>query len=394
VPSDPLDSFPGADLRLSEFIDQQREPIMVEWETFARRLGAITETMDIAALRDHASEMLTVIAADLETPQTEREQRRKSRGLAPDEAGDAQTAAEAHGADRAERGFSIEEMVSEYRALRASVIRLWMDTCETIGETEVLDMVRFNEAIDQALAESVVRYTTDLDESREMFIAILSHDLRTPLGAIITASTFMLETDELEEPQLTLTSRIASSSRRMERMIGDLLDVTRSRLGGGIPIERGPMSMETVVQDVVAELAAVHPARAVEVDMNGDLGGNWDEGRLTQVMANLVGNALDHGDPEKPVAVTLSGREEDVTIVVHNHGVPIVPSMMSRIFKPMKRRQGRDGRPADTTHLGLGLYIAERIMNAHGGSINVASSASEGTTFTIRLPRDASLPGR
>jgi signal transduction histidine kinase len=269
-----------------------------------------------------------------------------------------------------------------------------MDTCETIGETEVLDMVRFNEAIDQALAESVVRYTTDLDESREMFIAILSHDLRTPLGAIITASTFMLETDELEEPQLTLTSRIASSSRRMERMIGDLLDVTRSRLGGGIPIERGPMSMETVVQDVVAELAAVHPARAVEVDMNGDLGGNWDEGRLTQVMANLVGNALDHGDPEKPVAVTLSGREEDVTIVVHNHGVPIVPSMMSRIFKPMKRRQGRDGRPADTTHLGLGLYIAERIMSAHGGSINVASSASEGTTFTIRLPRDASLPGR
>jgi signal transduction histidine kinase len=204
----------------------------------------------------------------------------------------------------------------------------------------------------------------------------------------------MLETDELEEPQLTLTSRIASSSRRMERMIGDLLDVTRSRLGGGIPIERGPMSMETVVQDVVAELAAVHPARAVEVDMNGDLGGNWDEGRLTQVMANLVGNALDHGDPEKPVAVTLSGREEDVTIVVHNHGVPIVPSMMSRIFKPMKRRQGRDGRPADTTHLGLGLYIAERIMSAHGGSISVASSASEGTTFTIRLLRDASLPGR
>ncbi|HUF70728.1 MAG TPA: sensor histidine kinase [Longimicrobiales bacterium] len=381
-------------MRLSEFIDQDREPIMVEWETFARRLGAITETMDIAALRDHASEMLTVIAADLETPQTEREQRRKSRGLAPDEAGDPPTAAESHGADRAERGFSIEEMVSEYRALRATVIRLWMDTCETIGETEVLDMVRFNEAIDQALAESVVRYTADLDESREMFIAILSHDLRTPLGAIITASTFMLETDELEEPQLTLTSRIASSSRRMERMIGNLLDLTRSRLGGGIPIERGPMSMETVVQDVVAELAAVHPARAVEVDMKGDLGGSWDEGRLTQVMANLVGNALDHGDPEKPVSVTLSGRKEDVTIAVQNHGLPIVPSMMSRIFNPMKRRQGRDGRPADTTHLGLGLYIAERIMSAHGGTIDVASSASEGTTFTIHLPRDASLPGR
>lgn len=284
--------------------------------------------------------------------------------------------------------------MSEYRALRASVIRLWMDTCETLGETEVLDMVRFNEAIDQALAESVVRYTADLDESREMFIAILGHDLRTPLGAIVTASTFMLETDELEEPQLTLTSRIASSSRRMERMIGDLLDLTRSRLGGGIPVERGRMSVETVVQNVVGELAALHPARAVEVDMKGDLRGSWDEGRLTQVMANLVGNALDHGDPEKPVSVTLNGRKEDVTIAVHNHGVPIVPSMVSRIINPMKRRQGRDGRPADTTHLGLGLYIAERIMSAHGGTIDVASSASEGTTFTIHLPRDASLPGQ
>jgi hypothetical protein len=164
VPPIPSTRAPILDLRLSEFINQQREPIIVEWETFARRLGSTTETMDIAALRDHASEMLTVMAADLETPQTEREQRRKSRGDAPDEPGDPVTAAEEHGADRAERRFSIKEMVSEYRALRASVIRLWMDTCQTIGETEVLDMVRFNEAIDQALAECVVRYTADLDE--------------------------------------------------------------------------------------------------------------------------------------------------------------------------------------------------------------------------------------
>jgi signal transduction histidine kinase len=113
------------------------------------------------------------------------------------------------------------------------------------------------------------------------------------------------------------------------------------------------MNVETVVRDVVGELAAVHAERAVEVDVRGDLDGNWDEDRLTQVMANLVGNALEHGDPETPVSVTLSGRKKEVTIAVHNRGVPIVPSMLSRIFNPMKRRQGNGGRAPDvTSHLG------------------------------------------
>ncbi len=363
---------------------------MVEWETFARHLGAVTETMDIAALRDHVSEMLTVIAADLETPQTEIEERTKSAGDAPDDAGEPATAAEEHGADRAERGFSIKEMVSEYRALRASVIRLWMDTRETLGDADVADMVRFNEAIDQALAESVVRYTADLDESREMFVAILGHDLRTPVGAIITSSTFMLETDELEEPHLTLTTRIASSSRRMERMIGDLLDLTRSRLGGGIPIDPARMNVEAAVRDVVSELTALHVNRVVKVDVSGDLEGSWDEGRLSQVLTNLIGNALEHGDPETPVSVTASGREAEVAVAIHNRGEPIVPSMVQRIFNPMKRRQGHGNRPPDmTSHLGLGLYIAERIISAHGGKIGVQSSESEGTTFTVHLPREA-----
>jgi signal transduction histidine kinase len=377
-------------VRLSEFINEQREPILIEWEAFARQIGSITDSMDVDALRDHASEMLTVIAEDLDTPQTPREQRQKSVGHAPDEVSDPVTAAEHHGADRAERGFSIDEMVSEYRALRASVIRLWMQSCETLTESDVTDMMRFNEAIDQALAESIVRYTEDLAESREMFLAILGHDLRTPLGAIITSSAFMLQTDELEEPHLTLTARIASSSRRMAHMIGDLLDLTRSRLGGGIPIERGWTNAEAVVREVVNELAAMHPDRNVEVEASGDLRGRWDEGRLTQVMTNLIGNALEHGAHEAPVSVSLQGLKPEVTIAVHNHGVPIAASMARRIFDPMKRRQTRGGRaPGASSHLGLGLYIAERIISAHGGTIDVASSASAGTTFTIHLPRVA-----
>jgi signal transduction histidine kinase len=376
-------------MRLSVFINQQREPILVEWEMFARKLGTITESMDIEALRDHASEMLTVIAADLETPQSERQQRQKSVGDAPDESFEPPTAAEEHGADRAERGFSIDEMVSEYRALRASVIRLWMQTGDTLADTDIADMTRFNEAIDQALAESVARYTADLTESREMFIGILGHDLRTPIGAIITSSTFMMETGELEEPHRTLTARIASSSRRMERMIGDLLDLTRSRLGGGIPITRGWMNMEAVVRESVGELAAMHDESTVEIDATGDLRGRWDAGRLTQVMSNLIGNALEHGATGSPTTISLQGLKTEVTVAVHNHGPPISPSMIGRIFDPMKRRQTRGGRGRGAdSHLGLGLYIAERIVSAHGGTVEVKSSATAGTTFTVHLPRD------
>ncbi len=360
---------------------------MVEWESFARHLGEVTDGMDIAALRDHASEILTVIAKDLRTPQTEREEHQKAMGDAPEDAGDPATAAEEHGADRAGRGFSIGEMVSEYRALRASVLRLWMDAHGALGPTDIQDMRRFDEAIDQALAESVVRYAEDLDESREMFIAILGHDLRTPLGAIITSSAFMIETDELEEPHRTLTSRIASSSRRMERMVSDLLDLTRSRLGGGIPIARDRVSAEAVVRDVVSELAAVHPDRPVDVHVEGDPHGQWDGERLTQALTNLIGNALEHGTAETPVSASIRGLEDEVAIAIHNDGDPIPPTMVTRIFDPMKRRHAA-GRAADpSSHLGLGLYIADRIVNAHDGAIDVVSSESNGTTFTIHLPR-------
>jgi signal transduction histidine kinase len=374
-------------MRLAVFIKMERERILEEWEAFARTLGAVSESMDIAALRDHASEMLTVIAADLETRQTPNEQHEKSVGNAPEEGTLAATAAEEHGADRAERGFTIEQMVSEYRALRASVIRLWVEERGDLAPADVADLTRFHEAIDQSLAESVTRYTTDLDQSREMFVAILGHDLRTPLGAIITAAQFMLDSKELPEPHLTLTSRVASSAQRMDWMVGDLLDLTRSRLGGGIPIERDEMDIEEAVRDVVSELDATHP-QAIEVSSRGNVRGSWDGARMRQVLANLVGNALEHGAPDAPVHVDVRGDSAEVTIAVHNEGEPIPPSLLSRIFDPMKRRptsRGRKGRVS--SGLGLGLYIAERIVAAHNGSIAVGSSAAAGTTFTVRLPR-------
>jgi hypothetical protein len=168
-------------MRLADFIRANREPILAEWETFARTCAPASGTMDVQALRDHADQMLTVIAVDLQTPQDRQEQSEKSKGLAGPEDPETKTAAEKHGAGRAGSGFSVEQMVAEYRALRASVIRLWTKEKAGLVPADVEDLTRFHEAIDQSLAESVAEYNEGLEQSREIFLAILGHDLRTPL---------------------------------------------------------------------------------------------------------------------------------------------------------------------------------------------------------------------
>lgn len=367
-------------MRLSEFMNTNREAILAEWADFARTCAPASDDMDLTGLRDHADEMLVTIAADLDTEQTATEQDQKAKGQGASE--EENTAAHEHGSDRADSGFTMDQMVSEYRALRASVIRLWTVDKGELGSKDIEDLIRFNEAIDQALAESVARYATELNRSREMFLAILGHDLRTPLGAVITSSTFMLELGELVEPYLTLVTRIASSSRRMDRMVGDLLDLTRSRLGGGISIQRAHMDMQVAVREVVHEIGSLHPAARFDVRAGGDLKGHWDPDRVSQVLTNLLGNAVEHGSPDGPVTVDLTSEADAVVISVHNHGIPIPAALARRIFDPMK-----GGKSGSSSHLGLGLYIAERIVTAHGGRITVASSASEGTTFSVYLPR-------
>jgi signal transduction histidine kinase len=376
-------------MRLAEFILGNREPILAEWEAFARTCTPASGAMDITALRDHANEMLTVIAKDLATEQGGDAQAEKSKGNAPSTEGEMVTAAEEHGAGRAESGFTMEQMVSEYRALRASVIRLWVEARGELKPADVEDLTRFNEAIDQSLAESVTRYTEELDHSKEMFLAILGHDLRTPLGAVFTSSRFMLDTNELQEPFLTLTRRIASSSTRMVHLVGDLLDFTRSRLGSGIPISREPMNMGKAVHDVVDEMAAAHPDRMIEIDARGELEGDWDCARISQVLANLIGNALEHGSKGTAVTVEVGGNDEEVCMAVGNHGTVIPADRLNGIFNPMKPREQVANAPSSgpTGNLGLGLYIAERIVTAHQGTIDVKSSEAGGTTFTVRLPR-------
>lgn len=377
-------------MSLSEFIVTSREPILVEWEAFARTCAPASGTMDVAALRDHASQMLSVIAADLDTPQGDYAQSQKSKGLSPPDTVAAPTAAEEHGAGRAESGFTVEQMVAEYRALRASVIRLWTRAKGELVPADVVELTRFNEAIDQALAESVTRYSQNLEQSKEIFLGILGHDMRTPLGAISTSARFMLDLNELAEPHLSLTRRIGDSADRTLNMVADLLDFTRGRLGGGIPVKLAPANLGRIVHDAVDEICAADPACRIEIRSRGNLDGAFDGDRISQALSNLIVNAVQHGATGSPITVDVAGEEDDVTVCVHNWGPAILPSQLDGLFNAMKARgSSRTATHGRSSSLGLGLYISQQVVSAHRGHITVASSDAEGTVFTVQLPRQA-----
>ena len=374
-------------MRLADFIAANLEPILAEWEAFARTHVPAGEVMDVAALRDHAADILKAVAADLRRPQTERERAEKAKGDAEPLPGAADTAAETHGALRAESGFTLGQMVSEFRALRASVIRLWRAAGGPPGATAVEDVTRFNEAIDQALAESLTRYARDLEHSKEMFLAILGHDLRTPLGAIMMSATGLLMSRDLGQPQQGAVSRILTSGTRIKGMVNDLLDFTRTRLGAGIPLACAEMDLAEVGRQVVEEVAAYHPGSDLRFEASGPVRGSWDGARVGQALSNLVGNAVQHGSPETPVAVVARGTADEVAVAVHNRGPAIPPARLHQIFSPLKRIARGAPQPHDSGSLGLGLYIASEIVKGHGGRIDVESSEAGGTTFTVHLPR-------
>jgi signal transduction histidine kinase len=367
--------------RLAAFIRDNTEHILSEWETFARSLPE-GGSMGTAALRDHAAAMLEGITRDLETPQRPGEHAQEAKGKT-DAGDDASAAARGHGAGRAERGFTIAEMVAEFRALRATVIRLWTEQQGEIAGADLDDASRFHAAMDQAIAESITRYTRELNRSKDRFLAILGHDLRTPLNAITMSANFVLETGERGEPTIRLMKTIVSSAKRMNQMVGDLLDFARGQFGQGMPITRGETDARKVVDEVVAEVAASNPTARVHIEASGDLHGQWDSTRLAQALTNLIANAVQHGSSEAPVKVAAHGTRREVVISIHNRG-PVIPAeQLNRIFGGT----GRDSAErAGGGHLGLGLYIVHEIVKAHGGTVDAISSA-EGTTFTIHLPR-------
>jgi len=382
-------------MRLADFVLSNIESILAEWEAFARSIGA-GEHLDQLALRDHAVQILLATARDMKSPQTATEQINKSKGRDHSPEDDAlDGASELHAVNRLGLGFDLLEVMSEYRALRASVLRLWHDSLPTPEERDVDDLTRFNESIDQSIVKAVASYTRRVDQARDMFLAILSHDLRNPLNSIgMTASLVALGCENPAEA-VACSDQITRNVSVMERMISDLLDYTRTRLGAGMPVNPAPLDLGSLAGELYKEFRTAYPSRDLQYRTEGDLNGVWDSDRIRQAISNLLGNAIQHGSPNFPVTLSLRGERSNVFIDVHNGGAFIPAGEMPRIFDPLIRGSSaenpRTNRPGS---IGMGLYIAREVAKSHGGRIDVTSTAKEGTLFTIRLPREAAARDR
>jgi signal transduction histidine kinase len=375
-------------MRLATFITENLEEILVEWEAFALSLLASGQTMTPLALRDHAKQILQAIALDIEEAQTDLEQAYKSKGYVRI-AEATRTAAMTHGALRYLAGFDLRQLAAEYRALRASVLRLWLKR-GVGGEDAFYQMTRFNEAIDQALAESIANYSDEVARSRDTFLAILGHDLRSPLAAIANSSLY-LRSPGLLPPGASLDAakRIDRSSAKMNAMIRDLLEYTRTRLGRAIPISPKVVSMEQICALAYDEIRAAHPERIFKLETSGELHGEFDPERLEQVLSNLLNNAVQHGTRDQAITLSAHGEADRITLRVKNYGMRIPEDQLQVIFNPLVQiPQGRaHENSTPSTSLGLGLYIAHEIVAMHGGTMDVESSEKDGTVFSARLPR-------
>jgi signal transduction histidine kinase len=378
-------------IRLASFIEQNLEPILQAWEDFARTIEPPALTMDDVELRDHARQMLQVISKDLAEPQTEHERTQKSKGLAAPERRD--TAAEAHAEARLLSGYTVVQLVSKYRALRCSVLSLWAARPGPGGPTDMEDVNRFNEAVDQSLAESIARYEQMVKRTQNMFLAILGHDLRNPLGTITTATSFLMQAVDIPTKYVLVATKMFNSAQRMSRLINDLIDFTRTHLGPGIPVKTKQANLSRVCRDVVDEMRTFHPEQLFELEMPARLDAVFDESRIAQVLSNLIGNAVQYGTQGKPVQICLSSRDQQNMITVQNYGVAIAANEMAAVFDPFVRIAANPGQGAlERSSLGIGLFIARQIAQAHRGDLQVVSTESDGTTFTLSLPQMSTPP--
>jgi signal transduction histidine kinase len=370
-------------MRLAEFITRDIEHILREWEAFAATRLPAAGHMKALELRNHAKQILEAIVVDLSTPQTRQEQTAKGLGFdaAPFDAPN--TAAETHAVLRAKSGFDINQLASEYRALRASVLRLWSDACASGEQPQLEDVMRFNEAIDQALAESITFFSAEVEQSRNLLIGMLAHDMRNPLQTIQMTATVLAKLNAGEAISRAAT-HLRNSGAQMQSLLDDLLDFNRTELGLGIVMRPSQVNLAELCAEEVELIRAAHPGRDVQFQASGECRGWWDGSRVQQLLGNLAVNAVKYGSAVTPVCVAVVGRADGVHIEVQNQGPAIERATLASMFQPL--RQGANVQEPRHGSLGLGLYIANQIVKSHGGTIDVRSDDTE-TVFAVDLPR-------
>jgi signal transduction histidine kinase len=374
-------------MRLSVFIRTNMPQILAEWTSFARKAAPSGENMSMLTLTDHAEAMLNDIARDIETHQSKQEQYEKSQGGEVEDP-PAESAAAIHGRLRHANNFSLLQLSSEFRALRATVLRLWLPTVHQMSETCNQEMVRFNEAIDEALADSVVTYSERADRTRDLFLAVLGHDLRAPLATISMVGDLLLHAEMSHEQLRNMAQKTKRNAMLMSAMITDLLGYSRLQMDAGMPILSAPVDIVELCKAASADAQAMYPNTIIILHHDGDLRGEFDAIRLRQLVTNLLINAAQYSDQVSDVNFEAVGTDDAITLKVRNVGSVIPQESLKTIFQPMVQLDDdgeEDARPR--TSLGLGLYIASETAIAHHGTIDVSSSAAEGTVFTVHFPR-------
>ncbi|MCY2687544.1 sensor histidine kinase [Salinimicrobium sp. TH3] len=372
-------------MKFTNFIKNNKEDISKEWVKYARENIDGINKLELKEVQDHIGQMLDRIVESMETLETDVQQEEKSKGRKNMRSGESK-AAHQHGEQRADVGFNIMELSSEFRALRASILRLWEAHSRTKKmETDFQDMIRFNEAIDELWMISLERFDNKVEESKNWFIGILGHDLRNPLAAISGVQSILKLSKNLSEKEKSLIGRSDSSVKRMKELINNLLELTNLRLGSGITINRSPVDLSEQSVKIVQEIQLGYPDSELIVKTPGPVQGEWDIVRLDQLMTNLITNALRHGNPGGPVTVSVSAKGNEAFFQVYNEGSPVPENIKSLISTGFSNKLNRD--PAKKDSYGLGLYIVKAIVDGHKGRIELKSTKETGTTFTIILPR-------
>lgn len=218
----------------------------------------------------------------------------------------------------------------------------------------------------------------------KLLIGIVSHDLRNPLTAILLNTSLLLRRNDMNARSTSSVNRIRVSAEGATRLVRDLLDFTKTRQGGGIPISRQPLALRDVVRRAVGEVEAAYPGRDIRLEAGDDVPGEWDPDRLSQVISNLMSNALKYSPEDTAVRVALRADGEWASISIQSQGSPISAAQLLTLFEPFERAEAAVG--VDRS-VGLGLYIVKQIVESHGGRVVVTSTETGGTIFTVRLPR-------
>jgi len=373
-------------MNFQTFIASHVEPILHDWEAAAKAV-APAHALSRETLRDHWAEILKAIGdemaqAPVATP--------VAPGSPP--ASPLQAAASAHGARRQQENFEVDEVVAEFRAMRSTVLEAWQRFEQSAGRTLAVDDAnRFSEALDRALAGSIDRHLKDRARVRDLFLAMLGHDLRAPLSGIQMAAHVIDHPAADDAGRVRAAVRIRRALVQMDHLITDLIDFTRSRLGAGLPITKARCDLAALAHDALDAVRSSFPEREFQSELSGDLSIDADAARMSQLLSNLLYNAIQHGDPASTIALRAAGHADGVTLQVHNRGASIPAESLPLLFEPLVQAAKAASTPGSraSTSMGLGLFIVKEITRGHGGRIDVESSLEDGTTFTLHLPRTA-----